>query len=225
MAEFSFDCTGIRAQQYSAAPTLDITLRISETTGAKVDAIALRCQIRIEPVRRRYSEAEAERLYDLFGDASRWADTLKPLQVATLSTTVPGFTGAAEAVVPLPCGYDLDVAFAKYFDGLEDGDIPLLMLFSGTVFTDDGQRLQVHQIPWSKECSYRLPVKVWREAVDQHFPDSAWIRVRREALDALQRYKSTHALTTWEAVLESLLAAERPGPGAGSGAGTGGGHA
>jgi len=209
MAELSFDCIGISAQPYSAAPALDIRLRISETTGAKIDAIALRCQIRIEPTRRTYSEAETERLYDLFGDAARWSDTLKPLQVATLSATISGFTGATEATVPMPCSCDLDVAFAKYFHGLDDGEIPLLLLFSGTVFTDDGQRMRVYQVPWSKECTYRLPVKVWREAVDQHFPGGGWIRVSRATLDALQRHKSAHALTTWDAAVESLVETER----------------
>ena len=211
MAELSFDCTGIRAQPYSAAPTLEIALRISETTGAKIDLIALRCQIRIEPMRRRYSEDEAERLHDLFGDASRWADTLKPLQVTTLTAMVPGFTGTADAILPMPCGYDLDVAFAKYFHALDDGEIPLLMLFSGTMFAVDGGRLQVQPVPWSKECSYRLPVKVWREAIDQHFPGDTWIRVRRETLDALQRFKSANALTTWEAVVAELLARQDTG--------------
>lgn len=205
MAEFSFDCTGVTAQQYSAAPALDIALRISETTSAKVDALALRCQVRVEPTRRRYSSAEAARLFDLFGDAPRWPDTLKPLQVATISAMVPGFRGATDATLALPCNYDLDVAFAKYFHALDEGEIPLLFLFSGTVFTDDGTRMQVQQVPWSKECTYRLPVAVWREAVDQHFPAGGWIRVRRETLDGLQRYKSAHALTTWDAAVESLL--------------------
>ncbi|MBS2961489.1 hypothetical protein KGA66_00425 [Actinocrinis puniceicyclus] len=210
MTEFSFDCTGIAAQQYSAAPALDILLRISETTGARIDAVALRCQVRIEPTRRRYGRDEAARLYDLFGDAARWPDTLKPLQVATLTAVVPGFRGATDTVLPLPCNYDLDVACAKYFHALDDGEIPLLLLFSGTVFRTDtaaGQdgRIQVEQVPWSKECAYRLPVKIWREAIDRHFPAGGWIRAGRETLDALQRFKSAQALTTWDATLEALL--------------------
>jgi hypothetical protein len=213
MADLVFDCTAISAQQYSAAPTLEIALRISETTGAKIDAIALRCQVRIEPTRRSYSAAEAERLYDLFGDAPRWPDTLKPLQVANLSEMVPGFTGATDTHIPMRCDCDLDVAFAKYFHALDDGEIPLLLLFSGSVFTDDGHRLSVHQVPWSKECTYRLPVAVWREAVDRHFPGGGWVRVRRETLDALQRYKSEHALTTWDATVESLLGQSEHGGG------------
>ena len=37
---------------------------------------------------RRYTAAEAERLADLFGETSRWADTLKPMQFATVSAMV-----------------------------------------------------------------------------------------------------------------------------------------
>ncbi len=65
-------------------------------------AIALRCQIRIEPHRRRYSADEARRLNDLFGDTSRWAETVKPIQLATVSTMVPGFTSLTEIELPVP---------------------------------------------------------------------------------------------------------------------------
>ena len=174
-----------------------------------MDAIALRCQIRIEPARRRYSDAEAERLNDLFGDTQRWADTLKPLQFTTVSVMVPGFTGSTEIDLPVMLSYDLEIGSTRYFAGLEDGEIPLLLLFSGTVFTTAEGRLQVQQVPWSKEASYRLPVSVWREAIDVHFPNSAWIRMSLQTLDELQRFKTREALPTWDATLAALL-----GPGA-----------
>src|SRR6516165_8069850 len=82
VAELTFDCIGATVDRYAVAPALSLVLRISETSGQRVEAIALRCQIRIEPARRRYSAAEAERLNDLFGDTERWADTLKPMQFA-----------------------------------------------------------------------------------------------------------------------------------------------
>jgi hypothetical protein len=184
---------------------MTLELRITETGGERVDAIALRCQIRIEPHRRRYSESEAEKLHDLFGDTDRWADTLKPLQLTTLSTMVPGFTGAVTVDLPLPCTYDLEIASTKYFDGLDDGTIPLLLLFSGTIFTNRDGRLSVQQVPWSKETSYALPVKVWRETVDVHFPNSRWLLLQRETLEALRRFKSRNALTTWDSTLTALL--------------------
>ena len=205
MTELVFDCVGAHAEPYAVAPSMSLTLRIAETTGIKADAIALRCQIRIEPTRRRYSDAEAERLNDLFGDTQRWADTLKPLQFTTVSMMVPGFTGSTELDLPVMLSYDLEIGSTRYFAGLEDGEVPLLLLFSGTVFSAPGGRLQVQQVPWSKEASYRLPVSIWREAIEAHFPNSAWIRMSLQTLDALQQFKTRQALPTWDATITALL--------------------
>ena len=205
MAELTFDCIGSQADRYAVVPALSLTLRISETSGQRVEAIALRCQIRIEPQRRRYSEAEAQRLHDLFGDTSRWADTLKPLQFTTIAVMVPGFSGSTRLDLPVPFSYDLEIASTRYFASLDDGVAPLLLLFSGTVFTTVDGRLQVEQVPWSKEISCGLPAKVWREAVDAHFPDTAWITMSRGTLDGLIRFKTRHALPTWDATVRALL--------------------
>jgi len=82
-----------------------------------------------------------------------------------------------------------------------------LMLFSGTVFVATEEGFSVELVPWSAEASYRMPVTVWRELVDAHFPGSAWLRCSRETLDALSGYKARHALPTWDATLTALLAA------------------
>lgn len=205
MAELSFDCIGARADKFAVVPSMSLVLRITETTGQRIDAIALRCQIRIEPARRRYSAAEAEQLSDLFGATTRWADTLRPLQLTTLATMVPGFTGSAEIELALPVTYDLEIGSTRYFTGLDAGEIPLLLLFSGTVFCTVDGTLGVQQVPWSKEASYRLPLSIWREAIDVHFPDAAWIKMSRSTLDELLRFKSGHALPTWDATLSELL--------------------
>src|ERR1700749_2256365 len=131
MAELTFACTEAHAPRYAATPTLSFTLRITEGTGARIHAIALRCQIRIEPPRRRYSADEGRRLDDLFGDSSRWAETMKPIQLAMVSAMVPGFTSLTEIELPLPVTYDLEVASGRYLQGLDDGSVPLLLLFSG----------------------------------------------------------------------------------------------
>jgi hypothetical protein len=205
MAELAFDCVGAHSDKYAVAPSMSLTLRIAETSGQKVEAIALRCQIRIEPTRRRYSDAEAERLNDLFGDTQRWADTLKPLQFTNVSVMVPGFAGSTEVDLPVMLSYDLEIGSTRYFAGLDGGEIPLLLLFSGTVFSNVDGRLQAQQVPWSKEAAYRLPVSLWREAIDVHFPDSAWIRMSLPTLDELQRFKSREALPTWDATITALL--------------------
>jgi hypothetical protein len=206
VTELVFDCVGARADRYAVTPSMILTLRISETSGQRVEAIALRCQIRIEPARRRYSDAEAARLSDLFGETQRWAETLKPVQFTTVSVMVPGFTGSTELDLPIPLTYDMEIGATRYFAGLEDGEVPLLLLFSGTVFGTTEGRLSVQQVPWSKEASFRLPVATWRQAVDAHFPNSAWIKISNSTFDELLRFKTRAALPTWEATVLALLA-------------------
>lgn len=208
MSELVFDCVDAQAERYAAAPTMTLKLRLSETTGARVHAIALRSQIRILPQRRHYSAAESERLLELFGEPSRWGETLKPLQFANVAVMLPGFSGSLDFDLPVPLTYDFEVVSAKYFHALDDGLIPLLLLFSGTVFTRGESGFAVEQVPWHKEASYALPATVWREVMDRYFPNSGWIRVRRDTLDGLQRYRTDQALATWDEALERLLKPE-----------------
>jgi uncharacterized protein DUF6084 len=206
MADLVFGCTSASAERYAATPTLSFALTITESSGVHIHAIALRCQIRIEPQRRRYSPAEAQRLHDLFGDTSRWADSVKPIQLAIVTTMVPSFTALTEVSLQMACTYDLEVASARYLQALDDGTIPLLLLFSGTVFVAQGNGYAVELVPWSAEASFRMPVSVWQDVVDLHFPGSAWLRVGRETLDELSAFKTEHALPTWDATLTALLA-------------------
>jgi hypothetical protein len=205
VAELTFDCTGARAERFAIVPSMTLVLKISETTGQRVDAIALRCQIRIEPGRRQYSPEEAERLHDLFGETTRWADTLKPIQFTTVTAMVPGFTGSIEIDLPVPFTYDLEIGTTRYFAGLEAGEVPLLLLFSGTVFASANGTLGVQQVPWSKEAAFRLPLATWREAIDAHFPASAWIKMSTSTMDELLRFKTRRALPTWDATITALL--------------------
>lgn len=206
MADLAFECLSVRSDPYAASPTLVFRLRITEGGGLTVNTIALRCQLRIEPHRRTYSGAETPLLADLFGSTDRWGDTLKPLQFATVAVMVPGFTGATEVDLPVPCSYDLEVAASKYFASLEDGEIPLLLLFSGTVFVRTPTGFSVDQVPWTSETPQRVPVAVWRAAMDRFFPGSGWLRLRRDTIAELQRYKADKALAGWDDVVADLLA-------------------
>ena len=210
MADLIFGCTGATAERYAATPTLTFSLTITERSGVRIHAIALRCQIRVEPHRRRYSAAEAQRLHDLFGDPSRWAETVKPIQLATVTAMVPTFTAVTEVDLPVPVTYDLEVASARYLQGLDDGTVPLLLLFSGTVFVATEEGFSVELVPWSAEASYRLPVSVWHDLVDAHFPGRSWLPCSNMTLDALSAFKAKHALPTWDATLAALLAQAAP---------------
>jgi uncharacterized protein DUF6084 len=205
VVDLEFTCVGAVADRYAATPTVQLRLRIAETTGTPVHTLALRTQVRIEPVRRRYDDEEGEALADLFGDRSRWGETLKALQLAFVSQLVPGFTGSTEIDVPLPCSYDFDVAAHKYLYALREGGVPLLLLFSGTIFTGRPGTLSVTPIAWQKEAAYQLPVPVWREAMDQHFPGAAWLRLHRDTFDRLYNYRVREALGTWDDAIERLL--------------------
>lgn len=205
MPELGFDCLEVKPDPYAAAPTLRFRLRITEHTGDPVHAIALRIQIRIEPQRRTYGPAEQERLRDLFGEPERWADTLKPFQFASVSHMVGGFTGSTECEVPVPVTYDLEVATGKYFRGLQSGEVPLVLLFSGTLFTRGEGGFSVSQIPWHHEASYRLPIELWRETIELAFPGTGWLRLAHETIDRLARFKTDRALPTWDAAVERLL--------------------
>ena len=207
MAELSFAVTGARAEPYAASPTLMLQLRIEEKSGEPVHAVALRCQIQIEPRERRYSPLEEERLVDLFGEPPRWADTLKTLFWTQAPVMVLAFERSTQVDLPVSCTYDFEVAAAKYFHALDEGEIPLVLLFSGTVFTNRSPGFGVEPVPWDREARFRLPVAVWREVMDRYFPGSAWIRLRRDSFDALHRFKGRRALPSWEHAIEALLQA------------------
>lgn len=207
--DLGFSCTGVRADPYAAGPTLVFRLRITAGAGVRVHALALRCQLRIEPARRSYSGGEAEGLADLFGERSRWGSTLLPVQFAQVALMVPSFTGETETDLVVPCTYDMDIAATRYLSALEEGEAPLLMLFSGTAFTGDGG-FRVEPVPWDREASYRMPAAVWREMVEQHFPGCGWLRLPRDLMAELLAFRSRHALASWEATVRTLLDSAAP---------------
>jgi hypothetical protein len=212
MGEYQFTVLDVVAEPYAVAPQLTARLLVEETTGQRIHAIALRCQVRIEPQRRRYDEGEGDGLRGLFGERGRWADTLKPFLWMQCNTTVQGFTGRTEADLALPCTYDLDVIGSRYLYALDAGDVPLTLLFSGTVFTRGSTGFGVEQIPWACEARHRLPVRVWREMITSYFPNTGWLRLDAEVLARLADYRSRNGLISWDETLQKLLATAREAP-------------
>lgn len=205
MPAFEFECTGAHPDMAAAAPTISLQLRITETTGETVHALALRTQLRIEPLRRRYDDTEAAAMHDLFGDRSRWGTTLKPLQLGFVNQMVPTFTGQTDVEIALPCSYDFDVAANKYLYALDNGEVPLLLLFSGTVFTAEGNGFSVSLVPWDREARFWLPVEVWKQTMQLHFPGTAWLRIGSESFQRLNSYRIEQQFTSWDDAIERLL--------------------
>jgi hypothetical protein len=209
MPELHFQLEGAEAVPHAATPVIALKLRITNFPATEtIHAITLRCQVQIEPAKRRYVPNEQEKLLDLFGTPERWARTVKPLLWMNTSIAVPRFTGELLVDLELPCTFDFNVAATKYFHALASGDIPVAVMFSGTLFYEGPEgALQISQVPWDRESNYRLPVSVWKEMMEMHYPNSAWLCLRRDAFEQLYNYKVRHGLPTWEQAIARALAA------------------
>lgn len=210
--QLSFRVTDAAAERYSAAPLLNFGMNIERSGGGPVRSILLDTQIQIAARRRPYGEVEQESLVELFGTPERWGATLRTLLWTRMTLVVPPFTDSVEVMLPVACSYDLEANAANYLSGLQEGEVPLEFLFSGSVFyTGPGGMLQTVRISWEQEAEYRLPVSVWREAMDLHFPGAAWLRLGRPAFDRLRSYKAEHGLRTLEDAVEHLLEEDQRG--------------
>ena len=206
MPDLDFGIESAEVLEYAAVPSLLFKLRVENLEEEPIRSVSLNTQVRIAATQRHYDTAEQQRLLEVFGAPHRWGQTLRSLLWAHTTLQVPRFSGSTVVDMPLPCTYDMEVIGSKYFHALEDGEVPLEFLFSGTVFyAAEGGRLQIARISWEKEAEFRLPVRLWKETMERYFPNSAWIRLRKDAFDRLYDYKVSRGFPTWEAAVESLL--------------------
>ncbi len=211
MPDLSFEVEGVEAVAFSAAPLLAFKLRVTNANANEaVQSVALRCQLQIESTHRKYAAPEQERLLDLFGTPERWSRTLRAMLWTHASVTVPPFRGSVVVDLPVVCTFDFNVAATKYFAALDDGEVPLNLMFSGTIFYEPADApLQIEQIPWDREAKFRLPVRVWKQMMDIYYPNVAWLCLRRDVFDRLAQYKMDRGIPTCEEAIERLLNAER----------------
>lgn len=217
MIDLNFQVDEAQPAANAADPQLIFKLRISQSAlpqPAVIQSILLRCQIRIEPVRRRYQAEDPEDLWDLFGPPERWGKTMRSMLWTHTQAIVPAFSGSTVVDLPVPCSYDFNAAATKYFAALRQGQVPLCLLMSGTVFyRSDGGLLQVCPISWDKECNFRLGVDVWRAMMDQYYPHTAWLTLDKDVFDRLLKYRTRQGLPTWEQALDRLLSQQQePAP-------------
>ena len=173
MTELVFDCIDARADRYAAVPTLQLQAADrGDHRRAQVHAIALRCQIRIEPpaaplqptseadglarpVRRagplgRHAQADAVR--HRLADGARLHRQRRDRPAGALHLRL---RGGRLQVLPRPRATARSrcccCSAARCSPRARSG-------------------FAVEQVPWHKEARYRLPVAVWREMMDRYFP-------------------------------------------------------
>ncbi len=211
MPDLDFQIEEVEATIYSASPLLTLKLHVTnQPPDQQIHSVVLRCQIMIEATRRHYSPEEQENLIDLFGEPERWSQTLKSMLWTHANIAIPAFSENIVVDLPVNCTFDFNVAATKYFYGLQDGEIPITLLFSGTIFyQNEAGILQVSQVSWSKEARYRIPLSVWKQMMDHYYPNSAWLCLSRDAFEKLYRYKLENGIPTWEKVMEKILPASK----------------
>ena len=211
MPDFEFRVDSVEAVPYAVSPHLVFKIAITNgDEGEQIQSIMLRCQIQIETVRRQYNPDEKAKLFELYGEPERWGQTLKTLLWTHVNVAVQPFTGSTVTDLTVPCTFDFNVAATKYFDGLENGEIPLCILFNGTVFYyDENGSLQVSQISWEKEANYRMPVSVWKDMMEMYYPNSAWLNIRKDVFEKLRDYKIRNSIPSWELAFEGLLSSDQ----------------
>ena len=207
MPDLAFQVCGAEAVRASAAPTVGLRVEISNRPAEQpIQTVVLNCQIQIEASRRRYAAVEQRRLRDIFGEPERWGDTLRPLLWTNLTAVVPAFTGSIGTTLAIPCTLDLSVAATSYFHGVERDAVPIILLFSGTVFyRTDGGQLQAAPIPWNSEARFGLPADIWQQCIDLHHPNTAWLGLRRDVFERLYDYKLKHGLASFDEAVERMV--------------------
>lgn len=207
MPELAFQIDGVEPATHGLTPLLHFRLRIINSSGnEQIHAILLQAQIQIEAPKRSYTPDEKERLTEVFGTPERWGRTLRNRFWTHAAATSGPFVENTEVILPVPCTYDLNILATKYFEALTDGDVPLLFLFRGSIFyvVADGPVL-VQPISWNKECIFRMPSRIWKGLMEHHYPNAAWLTLRRDIFERLQAFKRSNGIATWEQTIEQLL--------------------
>jgi hypothetical protein len=60
-------------------------------------------------------------------------------------------------------------------------------------------------IPWSRSIDFRMPVEVWSETVKHYYPNTGWVGLRSETIDALEQRRVEGAHATMDDCIRGLL--------------------
>jgi uncharacterized protein DUF6084 len=206
MPNLNFTIEGAQPIRFAAIPHIGFTLLVNDSSEVEIHSVILQCQVHLDVTRRHYTADEQRRLSDLFGEPTQWTETLRRMFWTNTNLIVPAFNGSSVVSLQVPCTFDFNIAVTKYFEGLDDGHIPVMFYFSGTTFfAGKYGELQVEKISWEKEAGYNMPMQVWREMMNTYYPNTAWLCLRRDAFDKLYAYKVRHGIPTFEQALENVV--------------------
>lgn len=200
-----------RAVERGMAPEVEFEAEITDRSGRDVHLAALTVTIEIEPARRSYDERARELLGQLFGEGGAWSASTRNVRVARVAALAGPFSGEGRLTITVPMGFDLEVAAGSYLYSLDGGEAPLRFHFNGTIYYrgDDGL-LQLIQLPWDRSSRFRMPVDVWRRAIEAHYPDTGWIALDEETIERLRRHRAAVGAHSFAEVIAGLLDAAAP---------------
>jgi hypothetical protein len=192
----------------AAIPTIAFRVRVETADDCDIRAMLLAAQIRLVGPRRGEAMAMRARLRAVCGDVPPWLSREAPqtLLWTNAVAAVPFFQRSAAIEFAAGCTYDFEVAAAKYFDALAGGHVPLEFLFSGTVlWADAAGTLDTSVLPYDRSASFELPLAVWRQTMERHYPGTAWLRLQRDVYDRLFAFKWSNAQPRWDDAIATLL--------------------
>lgn len=206
MPDLDFEVTGVKAASRGLVPLIQFEVSLKKSPADRIHSVMLHSQIQIQSPLRSYNVREKEKLVELFGIPDCWGRTLRNCLWTTAATTFNGLANETKALLSVQCTYDLTIAATKYLHSLEGGDVPLLFLFSGPIFYEDERgQLKVQPISWDAESTYKMPVSIWKQIMEQHYPDSGWFYLRRDVFDRLLALKQRQGDSSWDQTMERLL--------------------
>ncbi len=205
MPRLTFVVDSAAAVAPAAQPTLTLALRATCDSDDDIASIALRAAVRIDPARRRYDDDEANALASVFGGRDRWNDTLRPFPWTEATGTVAAFRRTTSTTLSFSSSPDFDAAASRYCSALRTATIPLLLLFSGTVFLATPAGLRIDPVPLSAEARFDLPLATWTAALDGFAPGARALLLSRDLLSRLERLRASTQAPTLEAALEKLV--------------------
>lgn len=208
MVDLTFCVLDATASTHTASPEIALRLEVRTMRADQtVESVLLRSVVRIEASARSHDEHQRAKLRELFGEGSLWGRGSHSLVWCQTTSVVSRFQGKTQIGLTLPCSYDLAAVASKYLRAVGQGEVPIVVQLSGTVFHATPQGLQAAPIPWHHEARFALSTAVFEQALAQHFPDASVITLRRELFDRLDAYRVAQGLGSWDHALDRLLSA------------------